>query len=1142
MEYQEMSKRMAKCLSAIKILGLFIFIFFCGPSLYAQDSDLFTTSANPNVLIILDNSNSFDEDFYGNGVGSFAPSSKSVVGRNVLTGLINTYINSMRIGLMTFRLLPVSYFYLHNSGYFVSYNPISYCPNPPPEPACVDYCANGTPSSQAICQNGCASQNPLFDATYFDAIIPSSPLGSPRRNLYCNLVYPKNNEMPNPTDPTKNIYYKTASPFYDWGNDGVGFFYSPYYNPAVEYSSCGGCYNGYDWWQRKTGTSDQEIGYSGWVTSTGLIPTDSDFAQGFGNFGQRLFYYYVGPTWFANSSPGDGYLQVQVNSNNNANNAQLNALLAKLAPHENDPAGYMSCNTPWNPNQCPYIVNAGLTPTEGTLQSAINYFNGSSTYPSPIQYSCQQNFIVFVTDGLPDTDPNGNPGSATSRMPGVLNKLNSLRSLTATISGGSNTYDIKTFVVGVGLTSADKALLDSMAVAGGTDVGGHAYYADNPSQFQAALATVFSNIIENSYSFSLASIASTRTVSENYIYQASFEPLNGEPFWQGHLQQYSILSNGDVGSPLWDAGSILQSTNAASRNMLTYKSGALTAFTTGNITPADLGVSTTASVASIVGYFRGDPAYNPDNWKLGDIYHSSPVTVGSPNQYFADLQDLNNAFAQFYVINQRTAANGKEIVVVGSNDAQLHAFRTLDGTESWSFISPNFLNRLQDVAHSTNPSMQAHQFFTDGPMTVADAWLGSGDYTHKSPTDWHTLLIYGEGRGGGSTLWSSSPSCNSGFSLVYTSYYPNYCGYYAFDITNTANPQYLWSINVNSTQAPYLGDPWSEVAVGRVKINGSEKWVGFFGGGYNAQNCGASGSCDTRGKGFFVVDLSNGNILWSYTNAGDSNMNYSLPGSVAIVDSDNDGFIDTAYIGDLGGNMWRFTFCPISGVSTCGTGNWSGGLLFQNTGSITPIYTTPSITRDQTNNLWVFWGTGDETNPTTITSQDNFYAVKDTSRSGTYGSGDLQNITASTYSDAPTKHGWYFNLPTGEKILSNLTVFGGVAYFATYAPSLGTDPCSNAGTGKLYAISYATGSSILSSSSGTSTPLSSSIALGAGIPIGPIISFKPSGAMPPDIYVTESGGTAGGLGTSVSTQRVNFSPPTVINRTNMLYWEDLRVQ
>ena len=159
--------------------------------------------------------------------------------------------------------------------------------------------------------------------------------------------------------------------------------------------------------------------------------------------GGGCFAYYVGRTWFANSSPGGGYLQVAINDNNTANNAQLNALLAKLAPHENDEAGYMSCNNTGNPNQCSYIVNSGLTPTAGTLQLAINYFNGTSGNASPIQYSCQKNYIVFVTDGLPSNDENGNPGSASSLMPAVLNKLNSLQNLTVTGSGSSSTYDVQ---------------------------------------------------------------------------------------------------------------------------------------------------------------------------------------------------------------------------------------------------------------------------------------------------------------------------------------------------------------------------------------------------------------------------------------------------------------------------------------------------------------------------------------------------------------------------------------------------------------------------------------------------------------------------------------------------------------------------
>ncbi len=123
----------------------------------------------------------------------------------------------------------------------------------------------------------------------------------------------------------------------------------------------------------------------------------------------------------------------------------------------------------------------------------------------------------------------------------------------------------------------------------------------------------------------------------------------------------------------------------------------------------------------------------------------------------------------------------------------------------------------------------------------------------KSPSDWKTFLIFGEGRGGTSNLWSSSASCDGNFRNVYSSTYTNYCGYYALDITNTYSPAYKWRIGPSAAQAPYLGDSWSKMMVHRVKINGNEKWVGFIGGGNNLSSC-SGGGCDIRGKGFFVVE------------------------------------------------------------------------------------------------------------------------------------------------------------------------------------------------------------------------------------------------------------------------------------------------
>ncbi|MDI6727740.1 MAG: PilC/PilY family type IV pilus protein [Thermodesulfovibrionales bacterium] len=666
-------------------------------------------------------------------------------------------------------------------------------------------------------------------------------------------------------------------------------------------------------------------------------------------------------------------------------------------------------------------------------------------------------------------------------------------------------------------------------------LSGYAFLATNADELTAALRQAINIIREANYAFSAAAVASTRTQDENYIYEASFQPVNDDPFWLGHLKKYTINADGSVGSAVWDAGTQLQAKSAANRNIYTYKSGSNPlVFNTTNITAADLGVSTSAERDAVVGYIRGEATYNPDNWKLGDIFRSNPVLVGTPLTYFNDFRDVNNAFSTFRTNNQRTSANGLMIVAAGANDGQFHAFKTSDGSEAWSFIPPNLLPKLKLIAHTTHPTGLAHQYFVDGPVTHSDVWLGTGDGTSKSADDWKTLVVFGEGRGAGAYLWSSSSSCDSGFNSTYSATYRYYCGYHALDVTNTLSPLYKWNIVPSSTNAPYLGEPWSKMSIGRVKIGGNEKWVGFIGGGYNASDCSGGGSCDTRGKGFYVVDMSNGNVLWSYTRADNSSMNYSFPAPPAALDTDNDGFVDTVYIGDLGGSMWRFKLCTASDDSSCNTSTWTtrAGFLFQaSSGVIRPIYTKAVVAKDASGNMWVYWGTGDKTDPTSSAAQEKFYALKD--GGGSYGINDMENLTASGSTYSGVKQGWYINLSgSGEKILAEPAVFGGVVYFTTYTPATGSNPCEQAGTPKLYAVGYTTGGGVLTGGARTTT-LS-----GVGIPSAPIISLRPDTGTP-DLYVTVSGGAGQDART---TKPPGINPQGLSNTRNIKYWKDRRLQ
>lgn len=855
---------------------------------------------------------------------------------------------------------------------------------------------------------------------------------------------------------------------------------------------------------------------------------------------------------------------------------------------------------------------SGGTPLASTLREAKTYLDAHKAADTAAD--CRKKFVILITDG---SDTFGCSGDGTECDGGRYKGRRDFVARAKVLADAG----YKVFVVGFGSTMPDylRNTLNWAAYYGGTDnpneanagstsaftpgtagvcaaagdqntgtcydssgshstsnfkadtndpgyssLSGYAFLAADADQLASALKAAMNIIRQANYSFSQSSVQSSRTADENSLYEGSFEPADNEPFWKGHLRRFEIGSTGAVaGAASWDAGTVLESQAHGTRNIKTYIGGSLVDFTTSNITAANLGVGSDPERNAVVGYVRGDPAYNPEQsnglvWKLGDVFRSTPITVGTPSAYYIDARDANSQFNNHRDTHVRSSANGLRLIVAGANDGQMHAFKTIDGSESWSFIPPNLLAKLKNLTHSTHPTSLTHQYFVDGPVTVADAWLGTGSGLAKTANTWKTLMVFALGRGSTSYSWSSSSSCDSGINATYSASYPYYCGYHALDLNTSTSPAYMWHLVPTASQAPYLGDSWSKMMVGRVrtKIGGTEteKWVGFIGAGYNAGNCSGGGACDTRGKGFFVVDLSDGSILWSFsygagtTSTTSADMKYSIPGQAAIVDTDNDGFVDLVYIGDIGGNMWRFKFC-LSTDESCGisgaTKTWSGSIFFDSSsGNIRPIYTSPAVSKDESGNLWVYWGTGDKTDPTASNAQEHFYGVKDNEpRTATRTTSNIDNITtdAGTYAPTDAKVGWRIQLAGGgQKILADPTVFGGVVYYTSYTPPSGNDPCEQGGTSQLHGVNYTTGGGAIpqTQSDGTTTSVRS-VDIGSGIASAPVISMKPSGgSTTPDLYVT----TSGGAGSSASTQRVNFNPPGVSNRSNMLFWRDRRIQ
>lgn len=745
------------------------------------------SSVQPNVLIILDNSASFDEDLNNNAIGSptctnannLATCSRSVLARQALINLISQFGNQMRIGLMTYKQNSVAKWYLHNNFYYASYDKRMYCPNPTAActAACTAYCnledppsgnppppdnPNSMSANELACYNCCSAGNSLFQPNFREPITTTigsgtsaSPLGSAKNNNYpgtppnsierfdyCSTTYPKTQAYTDPTNVT--IYYNTPGTFYNSSNAGTRYLYSPNYNTyqyptnLPSYSECTTHLAG-------TPGANNSISYFSTCTNAGTFsPTPDDEALGFLNYGQFQYWYYTSPTWYASSSPGGGYLNAPI-ATNNTSNAQVTALLTLLGAYVtspaflNDPTDYMSCTKTSAPNTCPQIINAGYMAFNGTLQNAMQYFNGTftqggTTYPSPILYPCQKNFIIYITDGSPTVDQNGNTNTASNLMPSVLTTMAGLRCPATPGAGNCQVsvngvnYDVQTYVLGMGIVPIDLANINSMAVAGGTAVNGQAYLGNNVGAFNNAIVTIFNNILANVASGTAASILNNSQGSGSNLLQAMFYPMqlftnNTTPaYWIGEMQNLWYYLDPQLQNP-----TIREDTNHDNTLEL--------------------------NIDNILSY-----AYNAQQGKtLVSVYtdangtntaSANPITTESPNL-------VNSLWSAGQLLWQRNLTTDPRTVYTGYNSTtgqtpQLFSSTATLGQTSQLFVNtPAVWSLLQIPVPTVSPETQQSK-----ATTLVNYILGTDQSTDPDGTQYRSRQV----------TWWGTPSTGCGIS------------------------------------------------------------------------------------------------------------------------------------------------------------------------------------------------------------------------------------------------------------------------------------------------------------------------------------------------------------------------------------------
>ncbi len=524
------------------------------------------------------------------------------------------------------------------------------------------------------------------------------------------------------------------------------------------------------------------------------------------------------------------------------------------------------------------------TPLGETLYESMRYFQGKSsaftsglTYTSPITASCQQTYVIVISDGMAtkddesfltticgdgdcDNDGNSNPLDSLDDIAAYLHDIDQ----SPTYAG---TQNILTFTIGFGLGSSNadavKLLQDTADNGGGT-----AYLASSYQTLTGALTSIIGQILEVNSSF-VAPVVPTnpenKTFSGKRVYLGFFKPITNTD-WKGNLKKFGLNDNGDVvdkngvlatdangrflatATSFWSVnpdgsnvdeggvGALLVDRNFASdprqvyiyngtENDLTHISNRFVK-TNATVLPSDMGVATIAQRDALIDYVRdGIDVYDVDldgdvtekrDWIMGDILHSKPV-IQSYNKYL--------------LTEEADITKNGTIIYLGGNDGQLHAFRDADGKELWSFIPPVALKNLSNLGNNihnyfldASPRVLVWDNDKDGNIGPA-AELAADDSDPYGVTDNgaldKVLLLFGMRRGAGSDTLAAGQSRGA---------------YYALDVTNPLAPKYVGELNNFSAGFSELGETWSAATFGKVRVGGSDRLIAAFGAGYDTND------------------------------------------------------------------------------------------------------------------------------------------------------------------------------------------------------------------------------------------------------------------------------------------------------------------
>lgn len=795
-----------------------------------------------------------------------------------------------------------------------------------------------------------------------------------------------------------------------------------------------------------------------------------------------------------------------------------------------------------------------------TTGSATFVEGGTTYYKSPIDpatAACQRQFVIMLSDGNPydDDDANGfvealpgfkgvdgSPAKCDGEGMKLINYDDDIWASSSSYANGKCLDDLAKYMnefgldafMGAGVTVEDVAITtytvgfdisSDLLASAGTLGGGDYFEAYDSTGLLQTLISIINEIkgINTTFSSPAVSVnAFNRTTHRSDLYFTLFKPSE-KANWNGNLKRFKLTFDSSGNPEIVDVNNSAAISNAtgffkdeahsywtpaadAPDGKDTRKGGAASKLSNTRNVFSNISVSSTLSDASnevietnttnltktVLGIpLADDPTYqNLVKWIRGidvkDDDNDSDFT--DARRSMGDPLHGQPALIQY----GGTDADPEIVAYVTTNEGYLHAIdtRIAEGSEIFSFIPAELLPNMDAIYRDVGTEKT---YGLDGSVM---SWVKDDNLDGIiSGTD-KVYIYFGMRRGGNRTVDVGGNAKKVG-------------NYYGLDVTDRNNPVLMWKIEggVNGSLGDFteLGQTWSKPIIRSIQLGGAEKKVLIFGAGYDTiQDAATVRTTDDIGRGIFIVDALTGERLWHAGPGNDADliladMEYSVPSDVSAVDTTGDGFINHIYVGDMGGQLWRFDVDNLLGattsvIDTIMSGGRIADLADSTADSNRKFFYAPDAAILQTSAgasyISLVITSGNRSKPTGLVVQDRAFMIRDIPVHGKpasyttvtennsvhelfdttnniIGQGSTQAAIDTATANLDASEGWFinFDISTGEKGLSKPLIFAGEAYFTTYEPAdptlVSASACTpNEGDGFLYHIFVSNGTPV----------------------------------------------------------------------------------